>query len=396
MQLKDYHKVWITVIFIWISIYTVRITLSPALPFVISEFKLTYTEAGIAASIIFYTYTSMQFVAGFLGARVGRKRLLLIGTVINGLGGLLTAAASSFPQLILARILTGLGAGLIFSNDRAIVASYTPSSMSGTGQGLSFSGTGLGMTLGILLGGLITVSIGWRWAFIVFSLFTIIPILLTTTMTSEPPSNKDRNISSKAVRQLFYNKDYLVLILGGFPVQYSFWVLATWLPTILIESGQADAALSSGVTALLGVSVPLGLITLGRLADILTARGGDSRSILTFSSVSLSFVLFIITLLVFYRASILLIAPLIFLASFLIFGIGAVQLRAVSKIVKNEILMPIAFGYLNGVSFIGPIVSPYVTGLLRDITGDFLWGLVLSFIVPLASFVLFRSMSKNI
>jgi len=396
MQLKTYHKVWITVIFVWISIYTVRITLSPALPFVISEFKLTYTEAGIAASIIFYTYTSMQFVAGFLGARIGRKKLLLIGTMINGLGGFLTALSNSFTQLILARMLTGLGAGLIFSNDRAIVASYTPSSMSGTGQGLSFSGTGIGMTLGILLGGLITVSLGWRWGFIVFSLFTIVPILMTATMISEPSTNKDGGITSKAVKQLFRNKDYILLILGGFPVQYSFWVLATWLPTILIESGQADPTLSSGVTALLGVSVPLGLITLGRLADTLSTRGGNSRSILTYSSLSLSAVLLFTTLLVVYRASILLLAPLIFIASFLIFGIGSVQLRAVSRIVKDEILLPVAFGYLNGVSFLGPIVSPYVTGLLRDITGDFLWGLVLSVIVPLASLMLFRLMSKNV
>ncbi len=268
--------------------------------------------------------------------------------------------------------------------------------MSGIGQGLSFSGTGIGMTLGILLGGLITVSLGWRWAFIVFSLFTIIPILMTATIVSEPIIIKEGNTTSKIIRQLFRNKDYLVIVLGGFPVQYSFWVLATWLPTILIESGQADATLSSGVTALLGVSVPIGLIMLGRLADTLATRGGNSRSILTSNSLSLSAVLLFIAFLVVYKASILLLVPLIFLASFLIFGIGVVQLRAVSRIVKDEIMLPVAFGYLNGVSFLGPIVSPYVTGMLRDITGDFLWGLVLSFIVPLISLVLFRSMSKNV
>ncbi|MEM1517506.1 MAG: MFS transporter [Nitrososphaerota archaeon] len=396
MRLKIYHKVWITVIFIWISIYTVRITLSPALPFIISEFKLSYTEAGIAASVIFYTYTSMQFIAGFLGARFGRKRLLIIGTLLNGFGGFLTAISNSFSQLLLARILTGIGAGLIFSNDRAIVASYTPIEMAGMGQGLSFSGVGIGMTLGILVGGLITVNLGWRWAFIVFSIFAAIPILMAATMFSEPIINKSEDSSSSSIRQLFHNKDYLAVIFGGFPVQYSFWVMATWLPTILIESGQADAALSSGITAILGISVPFGLIVLGRLADMRALKGGDSRAILVYSSLSLSAAILGITMLVIYKAYVFLLAPLIFLASFLIFGIGAVQMRIVSRIVENKNLLPIAFGYLNGVSFLAPIISPYVTGFLRDVTGDFTWGLVLSFMAPLASFILFRYISKKI
>lgn len=395
MKLEIYHKVWITVIFIWVSIYTIRITLSPALPFIISEFRLSYTEAGIAASVIFYTYTSMQFIAGFLGTRFGRKRLILTGTMINGVGGFLTATSTSFSHLLLSRILTGIGAGLIFSNDRAIVASYTPKEMAGMGQGLSFSGVGIGMTLGILVGGLITVSLGWRWAFIVFSIFAIIPLIMAAKMFSEPAISKN-NANLGGIGQLFHNKDYLAIILGGFPVQYSFWVLATWLPTILIESGQADAALSSGITALLGISVPVGLIVLGRIADIRALKGGDSKSILAHSSLLLSAVILGITMLVIYKAQILLLAPLIFLASFLIFGIGAVQMRVVSRIVDNESLLPIAFGYLNGVSFLAPIVSPYVTGLLRDITGDFTWGLVLSFIIPLASFFLFSSISKKV
>ncbi len=396
MQLKIYHKVWITVIFIWISIYTVRITMTPALPFIISEFKLNYSEAGLAASIIFYTYTSMQFVSGFLGARFGRKRLLVLGTIINGVGGFLTAFSDNYFQLLAARIFTGVGAGLIFSNDRAIVASCTPSSMAGVGQGLSFSGTGIGMTAGILVGGLVTAHLGWRWSFIIFSIFTILPILMASAIISEAKRDEERNFSLSAVKQLLRDRDYLAIIFGGFFVQYSFWVLATWLPTMLIETGQADATLSSGITALLGVSVPVGLIVLGKIADIMAMRGSGSRPILMYSSLSLVLTILGITLLVVHKLHILLLIPLLFLSSFFIFGIGAVQLKAVSKITRDENILPIAFGYLNGVSFIGPIVSPYVTGVLRDITGDFVWGLILAFLTPIASLVLFSLTSKRV
>ncbi len=59
--------------------------------------------------------------------------------------------AGTFTALVLARLLTGLGQGGLFSNDRVIIAGSTPPARMALGQGVSFSGPGLGLTLGIVL-----------------------------------------------------------------------------------------------------------------------------------------------------------------------------------------------------------------------------------------------------
>lgn len=126
MKLEYYHKVWLTLIAIWITNYMVRLAISPALVQIKTELNLSYAEAGILASAFFYAYTVMQAPAGFLGDRFGRKIIICLANIGWTLGSLLTAAASSFIQIFAFRLATGISEGALFSNDRPIAAAYTP------------------------------------------------------------------------------------------------------------------------------------------------------------------------------------------------------------------------------------------------------------------------------
>ncbi len=118
----------------------VRSSLSPLLIPIMSEFGLTYAEAGILATAFFYAYTFMQFPAGYLGDRLGKRIVLVLCTSWWGVMSLLTGLAHSFTSLFLFRFLTGLGEGAFFSNDRPVIAAYTPEKKEGLDKGFHLLG----------------------------------------------------------------------------------------------------------------------------------------------------------------------------------------------------------------------------------------------------------------
>lgn len=393
--MKDYRVIWISLIATWISIYSIRTAFSPTIPSIMLELKISYADAGLASSAIFYTYASMQFFAGFLGTRYGRRRMLILGTFLNGTGSLLTSLASNFYQLLSYRLLTGIGAGLVFSNDRPLISHYTPRGKLGLGQGLSFSGGGMGVTLGVVAGGLIVTALGWRPLFQLLTIPAMIALFLIFLTVEEPVSRRLDKIEFSSLGKLFRSRDYLILVLSGIPLHYAFWVLAVWLPTILVESKIADLAVASYITALLGIAAPIGLVVLGRLSDVLETKGGSEKPVLVGAAILLITSLLAVSLTYQAGGAVTWILIATFAAGFAIWGAWAPHYRILSRIVGEE-TQPIAFGLMNGVHFFGSIISPYVTGLIRDLYGTFSPGLIIASLLPLLSAILYSKLSIRV
>lgn len=64
-----------------------------------------------------------SLLAMVFGERLGRRRVIMAGCVVLGVGGALQASASSIPHLIVGRIVAGLGNGMNTSTIRKFVAS---------------------------------------------------------------------------------------------------------------------------------------------------------------------------------------------------------------------------------------------------------------------------------
>lgn len=104
-------------------------------------------------------------IYGKLGDLYGRRRMILIGLGLFTLASIFCALAQSMQQLVLARILQGIGAGGMVSVSQAIIGDIVPPRERGRYQGY-FSGMyALASVAGPVLGGYMTEYLSWRWVF---------------------------------------------------------------------------------------------------------------------------------------------------------------------------------------------------------------------------------------
>ena len=102
---------------------------------------------------------------GRLGDILSRKRVFNAGIGLFTLGSALCGAAPTILSLIIFRGIQASGAAMIQSNSGAIVADNFPPNRRGRVFGYTSVGYNAGAMLGIVLGGLITTFIGWRYIF---------------------------------------------------------------------------------------------------------------------------------------------------------------------------------------------------------------------------------------
>jgi EmrB/QacA subfamily drug resistance transporter len=119
-----------------------------------------------------YMLVSAVFVVAFgrLGDMFGRTRMYNLGFAIFTVGSLLCAIPwSTGPagalELILFRVVQGIGGAFLFANSAAILTDAFPENERGFALGLNQVAGIAGSFLGILVGGLLS-QVGWRWVFL--------------------------------------------------------------------------------------------------------------------------------------------------------------------------------------------------------------------------------------
>jgi EmrB/QacA subfamily drug resistance transporter len=123
--------------------------------------------AGIEWVITAYTlsFASLLLPAGALADRFGRKRMLVTGLCLFTLASFFCGAAPNLTVLIAARAFQGIGAALQLSSALATLASAFKGDTRARAFAFWGSVVGVGITLGPIVGGMITQTFGWQWAF---------------------------------------------------------------------------------------------------------------------------------------------------------------------------------------------------------------------------------------
>jgi EmrB/QacA subfamily drug resistance transporter len=110
-------------------------------------------------------FAGVMLPAGMLGDRLGRKRLLLAGLAVFLAASLWCALSVSADELIAARALMGLGAGIVFPLSLAVVSAAFGDDDRPKAIGILTAGIALGLPLGPVLGGLLLQHFSWHSVF---------------------------------------------------------------------------------------------------------------------------------------------------------------------------------------------------------------------------------------
>src|SRR5579875_1122089 len=150
-----------------------------ALPRVASGLHVSASSTSVVLSAYFGAYALLLIPGGELVDRFGARRLALAGLLLFALGAAAGAAAGTFTELLVARIVQGAGAGLVSPAALAGAVSGFPPERRGSALGIWGASAGMSNLLGPLLGGLLTVAFGWRadwWALVPLTLAAALAI----------------------------------------------------------------------------------------------------------------------------------------------------------------------------------------------------------------------------
>jgi AAHS family 4-hydroxybenzoate transporter-like MFS transporter len=238
-------------------------------------------------------------VFGPLADRVGRKWVLVLTTLAFGLASIVSASADSLEALTTWRFVTGVGLGGAMPSAITLTSEFCPSRKWSLLVTVMFCGFAIGSAAGGLAAAGIVARYGWQGVLV---LGGVLPLVLTVALTWLLPESvrylalrggRDARIAAilgrvrpdpalagarfvgvrkaagSPVRQLFAPglvAGTVLLWLCFFMSLLVFYLLTSWLPTLLNGSGQTAQA-ATLISLMLPVGSTVGAMSIGALMD---------------------------------------------------------------------------------------------------------------------------------
>ncbi len=140
--------------------------IGPVVPALREGFGVDNRTVGLVISgFVLFSLCSTVLMAN-LSDRYGRRPIYLASVALFGLGSLLTALSPRFWMIIAGRIVQGFGAGGITPTAGAVVGDHFTPAERGRALGLLGATYGMAFVLGPPLAGLLMITLGWRWIFL--------------------------------------------------------------------------------------------------------------------------------------------------------------------------------------------------------------------------------------
>ena len=198
-ELVPARRKWAGLIFISLGVAMIIVDstiVNVAIPQVIKDLGITSTDAQWVQDIYTLVFAALLLTAGRVADRLGRRLVFVAGIVVFVAGSVLAALAGSGVALIASRVIQGVGGSMILPTSLSLLNA----GFRGRERGIAFAvwGSTIGGTaaLGPLLGGWLTTSFSWRWAFginVPIGIAVIVGLLLLVPESrgSEPERGND-------------------------------------------------------------------------------------------------------------------------------------------------------------------------------------------------------------
>ncbi|HET6142478.1 MAG TPA: MFS transporter [Candidatus Acidoferrales bacterium] len=298
---KTRWLVLVLISFMYLITYMDRSNISVAAPGITKEFGLSKTAMGWVFSAFTLAYALGQFPGGWLGDRIGPRKVLTVIMFWWAIAAVSTGAAVGFVTLLCARFLLGLGEAGAFPVATRGMQLWFPKVERGRIQGIThcFSRFAVAITPFVAVG--IMTALGWRAIFFIFgSLGAVWAAVFGITYLNRPEDHKSvnqaelahirgrnsdgslkqlemrskRNISWKLILRS-PNMWYIAAAYGCF--FYGTYFFLTWYPTYLQEYRHFSIRSLGFVASLPLFAGMIGDLVGGSISDFVYRKTGKLR-----------------------------------------------------------------------------------------------------------------------
>ena len=291
------HVVTAFVIALAVITYVDRVAISIAAQFISADLGLSRTQMAWALAAFGWAYAVFEIPGGWLGDKIGPRRVLMRIVIWWSLFTAATGWAWSATSLIVIRALFGAGEAGAFPNLTRVLTTWLPVRERERAQGNVWLATRVtGAFTPVLVASLIA-AFGWRRTFEVFGLLGVIWAVLFYRWYRDAPGEhpsvnqaelallpppRDTAIAHGGVpwALIFSTPSVWLLSIQYMCLAYGWWFYINWLPTYLRESRGTSlrmGAILAGLPLLLGgvgclVSAAVIPRLARRLGSVATAR----------------------------------------------------------------------------------------------------------------------------
>ncbi|HUP28448.1 MAG TPA: MFS transporter [Chloroflexia bacterium] len=184
-----------------------------ALPHIVDEFHVGVDAAGWLVTSYLITMAAVQPIAGKLGDRLGRRRLIMGGLVAFGIASIGATLAPGIEVLLLFRLLQALSGAISLPNGVALLREIIPEARRASSFGMVGAATSLAASAGPPLGGFLLSSAGWRTLF--FANVPVVVLALALGWYAIPRAAGPMRAREKAGNFDFLGALLLFTLLGG-------------------------------------------------------------------------------------------------------------------------------------------------------------------------------------
>jgi ACS family D-galactonate transporter-like MFS transporter len=454
-----YRSLWVWLLLGWVVAYVDRTITGPVISYMIdndlafvAQAVNPYALGGLIGSMFFAGYILTQFPGGYLGDRFGHRTIIIVSLFWAGVATLLSGLMTGLIVFVAFRVITGLGEGTFYSNDRTVITQQTPFEKRGLGMGIAIAGLPIGLTLALIftvpmigLGeSVLGAGNGWRMPFFISGVITLVvgfgvlrffrgqrgehefrpaflpslrslgkyslvflvvimAIFLAADWVSLPEWAVAVLITLVAISlvgfafgrkgeevgPVLYDRNLILIYISAIAILWNLWFFSFWSVSIVSQAAPQASFLHAALTAALNAGAGiLGFPLGGWIADYAKRKGWGRKVMLIPLTVAEGLLTVAFCLYLIYGGQALsVMGILLFFQAIFFFALQPISQALTADLVPSAAFLGAAFGMWNLIGEMGAVLSPGISGALRDATGSWNTAVMLDAGVILASAV---------
>ncbi|MER5437774.1 MFS transporter [Streptomyces sp. NPDC002790] len=458
----SYRTLWFVLFGGWLFAYADRALTGPVVTWMIDNdidfmgaAQNPHALGGLIGSLFFAGYMLTQLPSGRLGDRYGHATLLSVCFIWAGLATIASGLITGLITFVALRVITGLGEGAFYSNDRALIVAHTPERFRSLGLGVAITGLAFGLTVAnVFAAPLLDFGVdvlgkndAWRMPFLVFGALTLgfsvvmwwFMRRLAGPIRPGPPLRNLMLISAvfcALIMALFWlcdsmglpewasatlqvvlaacivlvmrrrgsigtavslkDRDTTLIYVAAIAILWSIWLFGYWSVAIVSSAAHSSLTTAGLIAAFNAGAGIIGFPVGGWLSDKASRRRMGRRNyLITTTVVQGALVLIFGVYLQFTEA------PSLWVMGVLMFctGLFLNAVQPMSQALTADLVKPeergSAFGMWNLIGEVGALASPVFSGVVRDATGSWSAAIYLDGFLVIGSALLYFGVRRS-